>query len=87
MPDVVAAIGASTVARSTSAREYRPSFDEVFAILVERDRGQRASAKAADGADRPGRPHDRARRSPSLIRLLAFIGKELAEVSAGRARS
>ncbi len=50
MPDVVAAIGEHG-GEVTSAREHRPSFDEVFAILVERDRGRRASAKAADGVE------------------------------------
>jgi hypothetical protein len=51
MPELVDAVtaGGGDVA---SAREYRPSFDEVFAILVERDRqaqGASDDAAATDG--------------------------------------
>jgi ABC-2 type transport system ATP-binding protein len=45
LPEVVEAV-TSSGAEVTSAREYRPSFDEVFAILVERDR---AAHEASDG--------------------------------------
>ena len=41
MPDVVEALGRSGL-EVTTAREYRPSFDEVFALLVEGDRAARA---------------------------------------------
>ncbi len=44
MPDVVEAIGRGGVEVS-SAREYRASFDEVFALLVERHRAEPATAE------------------------------------------
>jgi ABC-2 type transport system ATP-binding protein len=44
MPDVVEAVGRGGVEVS-SAREYRPSFDEVFALLVERHRAERATSE------------------------------------------
>ncbi len=44
IPDVVAAIERHG-AEVTSAREERPSFDEVFARLVERHRRSRAEAE------------------------------------------
>jgi ABC-2 type transport system ATP-binding protein len=46
LPDVVEAVRASG-GETTGAREVRPSFDEVFAILVERERAARAAAEAA----------------------------------------
>jgi ABC-2 type transport system ATP-binding protein len=49
LPDVVEAItghGGEVV----TATEVRPSFDEVFAFLVERDRAEQAQARARDGA-------------------------------------
>jgi ABC-2 type transport system ATP-binding protein len=51
MPDVVEAIGARG-GEVASAREERPSFDDVFAALVERDAAARNGAQAATG---PGR--------------------------------
>jgi ABC-2 type transport system ATP-binding protein len=71
LPDVVQA-AAARGAEVVSAREERPSFDEVFTALVERDarRGDRPDgdddrvvAKAADGARRgdEGRGHERSR--------------------------
>jgi ABC-2 type transport system ATP-binding protein len=50
MPELVDAVtaGGGDVA---SAREYRPSFDEVFAILVERDRQAQGAADAAAATD------------------------------------
>jgi ABC-2 type transport system ATP-binding protein len=61
IPDVVAAIEGQG-GEVTSAREERPSFDEVFARLVERHRGQgdradgrplRVEPAALDGQMRP----------------------------------
>jgi hypothetical protein len=46
LPDVVEAVGASG-AEVRSASETRPSFDTVFATLVERQR----AAEPGDGAD------------------------------------
>ena len=40
-PDVVEAVRAAG-GEVTTAREARPSFDDVFAILVERDRAEHA---------------------------------------------
>jgi ABC-2 type transport system ATP-binding protein len=45
-PDVVEAIGRDGV-EVLSAREYRPSFDEVFATLVEQDRAAHADEEQA----------------------------------------
>jgi ABC-2 type transport system ATP-binding protein len=53
IPDVVAAIEGQG-AEVTVAREERPSFDEVFARLVERHR-QAGPANDGDGASRDGR--------------------------------
>jgi ABC-2 type transport system ATP-binding protein len=46
MPDVVALIG-ERGGEVSSAREHRPSFDEVFAALVERARAERARSDQA----------------------------------------
>jgi ABC-2 type transport system ATP-binding protein len=54
MPDVVAAIG-DRGGEVSSAREHRPSFDEVFALLVERSRAERAATETDRvGADQDG---------------------------------
>jgi ABC-2 type transport system ATP-binding protein len=45
MPDMVEALGRGGVEVS-SARDSRPSFDEVFALLVERDRAERVPSEA-----------------------------------------
>ena len=50
-PAIVEAIG-SAGGEVTSAREYRPSFDEVFAELVQR----RAADSPANGASGNGQP-------------------------------
>ncbi|HYH92322.1 MAG TPA: ABC transporter ATP-binding protein [Candidatus Saccharimonadales bacterium] len=47
LPEVVEAVTANG-GEVSSAREYRPSFDEVFAILVQRDRAAHATAAADD---------------------------------------
>ncbi|HYH93459.1 MAG TPA: DUF4162 domain-containing protein, partial [Candidatus Saccharimonadales bacterium] len=47
LPEVVEAVTANG-GEVASAREYRPSFDEVFAILVQRDRAAHATAAADD---------------------------------------
>ncbi len=52
LPDVVEAI-TSAGGTVSSATETRPSFDEVFALLVERDRHQRPTAEAAPAAPEP----------------------------------
>lgn len=49
MPDVVAAVGEHG-AEVVSAREMRPSFDSVFATLVERERERRETQDAERGA-------------------------------------
>jgi ABC-2 type transport system ATP-binding protein len=49
MPDVVEAVKARG-GEVVSAREERPSFDDVFAALVQRDERDRAAAEDADGA-------------------------------------
>jgi hypothetical protein len=46
-PDIIAAIEAGG-GQVTASREYRPSFDEVFTLLVERHR--EASGIAANGS-------------------------------------
>jgi ABC-type multidrug transport system ATPase subunit len=51
LPDVVEAI-TSAGGSVRSAAETRPSFDEVFALLVERDRRQRTAAEGV-GAREP----------------------------------
>ena len=48
MPDVVEAVKARG-GEVVSAREERPSFDDVFAALVQRDEQARAAAEGADG--------------------------------------
>ena len=49
-PEVVAAVSAAGV-EMISVREYRPSFDEIFAALVHRDRdGDAASGAVAPAA-------------------------------------
>jgi ABC-2 type transport system ATP-binding protein len=55
LPDILEAVRSSG-ADAAGAREIRPSFDEVFAILVERERASRAAAEAADAtaAEREG---------------------------------
>ncbi len=50
LPDVVEAVR-ERGGEVASAREERPSFDDVFATLVERDREERAAAEAASGDD------------------------------------
>jgi ABC-2 type transport system ATP-binding protein len=50
LPDVFEAVGSSG-GEASGAREIRPSFDEVFAILVERERTTRAAAEAAEAAE------------------------------------
>jgi ABC-2 type transport system ATP-binding protein len=67
-PVVVDTIGEAG-ADVASAREYRPSFDEVFAALVERDAAQRATERDAaegGGGDRGGQsgPDDDAAAGP-----------------------
>lgn len=52
LPDVVEAVRARG-GEVTSAREERPSFDDVFAALVERDRDGPAGDESAEGADPP----------------------------------
>jgi hypothetical protein len=47
-PDVVEAVKARG-GEVVSAREERPSFDDVFAALVQRDERERATAEVADG--------------------------------------
>ncbi len=63
LPDVVEAVGARG-GEVTSGREERPSFDDVFAALVERDRATRpqteAEAEAADAEEGPGEVEDEA---------------------------
>ena len=54
-PDVVEAIQARG-GEVASAREERPSFDEVFAALVERDQASRAAESDATDAERRRRP-------------------------------
>jgi ABC-2 type transport system ATP-binding protein len=55
LPDVVEAVLARG-GEVTSAREERPSFDDVFAALVERDQAKTATEEAA--ADEPGTTAD-----------------------------
>jgi ABC-2 type transport system ATP-binding protein len=59
-PDVVAAVAAAG-GEVVSAREYRLSFDEVFAELVARDRDASAAAAADADASRKENPNKRAR--------------------------
>lgn len=62
LPDVVEAVRARG-GEVASAREERPSFDDVFAALVERDREATATAEA--GADDGASPQERAIDEPA----------------------
>ena len=72
--DAVKAAGGDVVA----AQEQRPSFDEIFAILVERAKAETAAADADATDSCPGA--GRMSLIKSLTRILAFVGKELVEV-------
>ena len=72
--DAVKAAGGDVVA----AQELRPSFDEIFAILVERARAATAAADADATRSSPGA--GRMSLIKILTRILAFVGKELVEV-------
>ena len=93
-PDVVDAIQARG-GEVASAREERPSFDEVFTALVERDQAarDRAAPTPTRADDRqpepelspsPSRPDPAGRvmraLTTTVLRLLALVGKELVEV-------
>ena len=54
--DIVQAIAAAG-AEAEAVREIRPTFEEVFAVLIERDRAELAAAKKADADDADGSGH------------------------------
>ena len=73
--DAVTAAGSEVV----SAQEIRPSFDEVFAVLVERANADEAARVAAqEQADAAG--IGGMNLFKVLTRILAFVGKEIVEV-------